>query len=61
MKNKKRMDETNDSRTYKMYRRMATLSCSFCPPHKYENARMSGKKDLRCWKNYRDRQFRIRR
>jgi len=35
---KERLDETDDARTYKMVKREIDLSCSFCPPHQFENA-----------------------
>jgi hypothetical protein len=38
MKAAQQLKEENDSRTYKRVKRVVDLSCSFCPPHRNENA-----------------------
>lgn len=47
---------TADSRTYKMLRRIYTLQCSYCRPHRGENVNYRDFR-RRSWKEYRKRQY----
>lgn len=40
---KKEMEETSNSKVYKRARKELTCNCSFCKPHRNENASRYGK------------------
>ena len=56
MKEKRTIDETTNSRTYKRLRNAIYSGCPLCSPHKGCN-RWTFKRDIRSWKEYRKTQW----
>ena len=59
MKEKRRLDETNNSKEYKKIKALMNMDCPYCPPNKGCNrsSRRRNGNPFKSWKKYRKTQW----